>query len=1070
MLDQLYEEGVLRHETREYLSSCSNPEECCGKLLDHLLGKDDIEKSLAVFKEILQKDHPWIYYNMIWRGSSDVSDPNNRPLSEDERRRIIFNNRCLIKLIDPYKHEFLSDLVEKDCITFRHFRKLTSMSEVDKSEMISELFTILLRRSFAHFQLFIQCLKFTLQHNLVQILESNGIVLIMQVNLENKNLEKQIADTLTGKVRTDNLNLGVKDKKLIEDTLKSLEEKELVIVGGECCDSLIIHILCKSLNAVNEMEKSYKAKELENTLTTVTMLNVTIHIDNEEFTRCRRFLSEGGIESLKCLEDHRVLRCERLNDMPLEIFDVTLKQTSWMMWVCFLISTLQPCSTTPMKEYLEEGIRGFSNFVKVSSSNIYRELSSVCIGWRNLLQNERYGKSIRSELLSRITRLSIKKSKKILIECLDAQDGLLDLFLNEKLITSVQKNDCESMPAESSKIFVGILRRATQPFAKLLKFLRLLKKQCKSHLVNHVISFGVHWPSFEKKWPLDKMTKLLIAAWGHDITYNINSVRYIVTVNMLFEESISYDLVQLLFENCCITVEKRNQLKQLQDPQKTKILMKLLKHGSVEMFEIAIDYFKLTGQDEIVDVLQLVKEVDLCFKHIINCLNGAEEILQRMAGRTRLVSSLLKKFSINGFSDRLKKFQKNELLLTILSICDADLNEFFMNFLLTSNQHVLLIPVLRNDSHSEVIKEYESYLIDSINADEELLLKLVDLNVINRSQMRAIVTKKTFMKRNKTLLRVISKASFKSFNFFLTALAQPCRSNILESMRPEPCKPSENDSSVAGSGIADKQVEMVADTGKETNLISNFIGTEPYVESMDSEDDLRDSDEILQPLRFETDQEMIEFTLEKDNNSGSMNEINPWSSLDLSRFLNESLPDDIQSLVFLKIVAISQLLPAYVDNPSQHLSSLLVYLSNNIYNQERLCSYYTVDRMKDKRYELTMRAVVESLYDTLTTVIDPFGYILETLVEYRVLTSRDISELKAYHSSKSRAELLLSILFTSEHLKAFRVFVKALQRYYPAVVQMINDASTGKGPLHNYVTPKSAVFDPPTHHVTIINL
>ena len=26
------------------------------------------------------------------------------------------------------------------------------------------------------------------------------------------------------------------------------------------------------------------------------------------------------------------------------------------------------------------------------------------------------------------------------------------------------------------------------------------------------------------------------------------------------------------------------------------------------------------------------------------------------------------------------------------------------------------------------------------------------------------------------------------------------------------------------------------------------------------------------------------------------------------------------------------------------------------------------------------------------------------------------------------------------------------------------------GALHKYVTPKSAVFDPPTHHVTIINL
>ena len=33
-----------------------------------------------------------------------------------------------------------------------------------------------------------------------------------------------------------------------------------------------------------------------------------------------------------------------------------------------------------------------------------------------------------------------------------------------------------------------------------------------------------------------------------------------------------------------------------------------------------------------------------------------------------------------------------------------------------------------------------------------------------------------------------------------------------------------------------------------------------------------------------------------------------------------------------------------------------------------------------------------------------------------------------------------------------------------------DSAKSGRGPLHNYVTPKSAVFYPPTHHVTIINL
>ena len=276
MLDQLYEKGVLSHETHKYISSFSNPEECCGKLFDHLLEKGDIEKSLAVFKDILRKDHSWVY-NMMWMDPKDVVDPNNRPLSEDERRRIIFNNRCLIKLIDPYKHDFLSHLVEKDCITFSHFQKLTSMSKVDKSEMISELFTILLRRSFVHFQLFIQCLKYTLQHNLGQILENNGVVLIMQINLRNNKLEKHIAEVLTGTIELDDVHLDVGEKQLVEDILKSLEEKGLVIVGG-AYGSLFVYILHLTMNAVNELEKLYKTKELETCLNNDTQLSVTIKI------------------------------------------------------------------------------------------------------------------------------------------------------------------------------------------------------------------------------------------------------------------------------------------------------------------------------------------------------------------------------------------------------------------------------------------------------------------------------------------------------------------------------------------------------------------------------------------------------------------------------------------------------------------------------------------------------------------------------------------------------------------------------------------------------------------------
>ena len=292
MLDQLYEKEILSHETRKYISSYSNPEECSEKLLDLLLENGDIEKSLAGFKEILQKDHSWIY-NKIWLDSKDIINPNNRPLSEDERRRIIPNNRCLVNLIDPYKHDFLSHLIEKDCITFSHFQKLTSMVKVNKTEMISELFTILLRRSFAHFQLFIQCVKYTLQHNIVQILQSNGVVLAMQVNFKNDKLEKHIAEVSTGTVKLDDLDLDETNKKLVKNILESLEDRGLIIVGG-ACGSVIVYILLLSMEVLSELDQLYKTKELETALITVTMLAVTLKINDNEFTHGRRFFNENN--------------------------------------------------------------------------------------------------------------------------------------------------------------------------------------------------------------------------------------------------------------------------------------------------------------------------------------------------------------------------------------------------------------------------------------------------------------------------------------------------------------------------------------------------------------------------------------------------------------------------------------------------------------------------------------------------------------------------------------------------------------------------------------------------------
>ena len=513
------------------------------------------------------------------------------------------------------------------CITESQYNELCSRS--DKEDKISELLNIVVRRSCAHFQLFIHWLNWTLQGNIVHILKSNGVVLNMHVFLQNTDLEKRIAEILIGTLKQDSLFLIAKDKKQVEDLLKSLEERGLFIVGG-ACGSLIVYILCLSVDAVNEMEKLYKTRELETKLNSVTILNVTIKIDDQEFARCSRFFSEHSNHDC-------TLFGVRLNEFPIELVDMIMKRASWLMWVCFLIKTLLPDSSTPLNKYLKEGVRGFSTFVKVSSTDIYCKLSSVCIPWRDMLRNRTYGKSIKIELLLKISRMAIKRSKKILIENACAQDGLLELSLDKKLITDNEKTACELMTEKPNKMLVEFLyyRDKRNIYAKLLKFLYLLEEQCKVHLTNHVISFGAYWPNFKKKWPLDKNTKLLInaACYNDDVISSMN-IEDDVSVKNKSEHTtttgqgeVPLNLVSHLFERKCITADQRNDLTKPTDADKNKKFMKLLENGSIEMFEIVIDYLNETNQNDLIDLLQPDQKIHKNGKHIVNCLSRATEIL-----------------------------------------------------------------------------------------------------------------------------------------------------------------------------------------------------------------------------------------------------------------------------------------------------------------------------------------------------------------------------------------------------------------------------------------------------------
>ena len=267
-------------------------------------------------------------------------------------------------------------------------------------------------------------------------------VLEIPVDLKNECLERHIADMLTCTLKLEQLD--DKSRKTAEELLKELERNELIIVGG-LFGSLIVYMLCLSLNAVDELETMYKTGYLETTLNTLVP-NATVRIDEREFDRGRKFFKkQSRIQKLMMIQKLRSSPSSiggKLNDMPSVLLHRILKQTLWTMWVCYLFESLQPRSPVSMEEYLKDGIQGFSKFVKDASTCIYKKISPVCIVWRNLLKMQR--KSLKLELLSHISRTVIRMSFNILIENIQIIDDLLQLSLDEKLITVNEKEYCES--------------------------------------------------------------------------------------------------------------------------------------------------------------------------------------------------------------------------------------------------------------------------------------------------------------------------------------------------------------------------------------------------------------------------------------------------------------------------------------------------------------------------------------------------------------------------------------------------------------------------------------------------
>ena len=137
------------------------------KLNGTLFRKINIDSFSKQFIEALcQDEQDHIAKFIVTSGCETNSD--ERLLPRELRKVIDDNMFCLEKLIDTEKRDFLTKLVATNCIRARHRDRVIYSEPKDKAY---ELLIIIQRKRYKDFFNFMECLRKTMQKNIVKILE-----------------------------------------------------------------------------------------------------------------------------------------------------------------------------------------------------------------------------------------------------------------------------------------------------------------------------------------------------------------------------------------------------------------------------------------------------------------------------------------------------------------------------------------------------------------------------------------------------------------------------------------------------------------------------------------------------------------------------------------------------------------------------------------------------------------------------------------------------------------------------------------------------------------------------------
>ena len=162
------------------------------------------------------------------------TDSDERLLPRELRKVIDDNMFCLEKLIDTEKRELLMKLVAANCIRSIHRDRV--MNFKPDEEKAYQLLIIIQRRRYKDFFNFMECLRETLQRNVVKVLEKSGVtevkVRLLQNRSDKRNIAAELVRKLTGCVDESNESgLSEDQKRIVNELLKELEENDIHFIG-----------------------------------------------------------------------------------------------------------------------------------------------------------------------------------------------------------------------------------------------------------------------------------------------------------------------------------------------------------------------------------------------------------------------------------------------------------------------------------------------------------------------------------------------------------------------------------------------------------------------------------------------------------------------------------------------------------------------------------------------------------------------------------------------------------------------------------------------------------------------